>query len=108
MTLAGARLQRVALGPLPLPDLVELVADTLHTDAAQAAPLARLVHAKTGGNPFFVIEFLKMLERDGHLRFDAAAACWVYRIEQLVDAPLADNVVDPAHLLSVMRGWLCR
>ena len=57
-------------------------------------PLAQLVHAKTGGNPFFVIQFLKALERDGHLRFDAATARWIYRIEQIADAPLADNVVE--------------
>ncbi len=91
---AGVGLKRVPLGPLRLPDLVQLVADTLHSSAAQAEPLARLVHGKTGGNPFFVIQFLKLLEREGHLRFDAEAARWVYRIEAIADAPLADNVID--------------
>ena len=91
---AGIVLKRVSLGPLHMPDLVHLVADTLHASAAQAEPLAQLVLEKTGGNPFFVIQFLKLLEREGHLRFDDAAARWVYRIEQIADAPLADNVID--------------
>ena len=49
---------------------------------------------KTGGNPFFVIQFLKLLEREGHLRFDADAGVWCFRIEEIADAPLADNVLD--------------
>ena len=91
---AGVSLKRVSLGPLQLPDLAHLVSDSLRCNAAQAAPLAQLLFEKTGGNPFFVIQFLKSLERDGHLRFDDEQACWVYRIEAIAGAPLADNVID--------------
>lgn len=91
---AGVALRRVSLGPLRVDDLVELVAETIGTEAAQAEPLARLVFEKTGGNPFFVIQFLKLLEREGHLRFDAEAGHWTYRLEAIADAPLADNVID--------------
>lgn len=91
---AGVALQRVTLGPLQLPELTQLVADSLHGGLDHAAPLARLVLQKTGGNPFFVIQFLKSLERDGHLQFDPEQGRWDYRIETLAAAPLADNVVD--------------
>ena len=91
---AGVALQRISLGPLLPADLTRLVADTLRSDAAHAEPLARLVHQKTGGNPFFAIQFLKLLESEGHLRFDNAALRWDYRIEEIADAPLADNVID--------------
>lgn len=91
---AGVVLTRVTLGPLALPDLVALVADTLHASPAQAEPLARIVQAKTGGNPFFVIQFLRGLEREGHLRFDDAENRWTYTAEALAQAPLADNVID--------------
>ncbi len=91
---AGITLQRISLGPLRLPDLTQLIADTLHNSTEQAAPLAQLVHAKTDGNPFFVTQLLKVLERDGHLRFDEDAACWTYQVEQIADAPFADNVVE--------------
>jgi predicted ATPase/signal transduction histidine kinase len=90
---AGVALVRVGLGPLTGADLAELVADTLHIGVPQAAPLAELVQRKTGGNPFFVIQFLKLLEREGHLRFDADAGVWRYRLEDIAGAPLADNVV---------------
>lgn len=91
---AGVPLRRVALAPLTPADTARLVADTLRCDDDEAAPLAQLVHAKTRGNPFFVIQFLKLLEREGHLRFDAALARWTYRIEAITGAPLAANVVD--------------
>ena len=49
---------------------------------------------KTGGNPFFVNRLLHLLVRDGHLRFDEERGAWVYRLEAIADAPLADNVVE--------------
>jgi predicted ATPase len=91
---AGIVLKRISLGPLQLPELTQLIADSLHNSVAQATPLAQIVHAKTGGNPFFVIQFLKALEREGHLRFDKDVARWTCLIEQVAHAPYADNVVD--------------
>ena len=91
---AGVAVQRIVLGPLALADVARLVADALQCDLASVEPLAALVLAKTGGNPFFVSQFLIALERDGHLRFDAASGRWHYRVEQIADAPLADNVVE--------------
>jgi predicted ATPase/signal transduction histidine kinase len=91
---AGVTLMRMVLGPLALPDVVAFVADTLHTHASEAEPLARIVHAKTGGNPFFVIQFLHLLEREGWLRHDDTQGRWTYDIAAIERAPLADNVVD--------------
>ena len=36
----------------------------------RAAPLAQLVHEKTGGNPFFVMQFISALAEEGLLTFD--------------------------------------
>ena len=40
----------------------------------RADPLAQLVHEKTGGNPFFAIQFLTALAEEGLLRLDPDAA----------------------------------
>src|SRR6516164_1837245 len=56
---ATGRVQDIKLAPLTINDLGNLVADSLRCDAEQAEPLAALVHAKTDGNPFFVIQFLR-------------------------------------------------
>jgi predicted ATPase len=97
---AGVPIERIALGPLAPDELAAWIADTLHgagagaSERADAAPLAALVHEKTGGNPFFAGQFLRLLEREGHLRHDAARARWQCSVEDAARAPLADNVVD--------------
>ena len=73
---ANGRVQDIKLGPLTAEDLGELVADSLRFDAEQAAPLAELVHEKTDGNPFFVIQFLHVLADEGLLTFDHEQARW--------------------------------
>ena len=55
---AGAFVQEISLAPLAREDLERLVADTLSCAPDRAAPLARLVHEKTAGNPFFAIQFI--------------------------------------------------
>ena len=42
----------------------------------RARPLAQLVHEKTGGNPFFAIQFLTELAEEGLLAFDPVAQAW--------------------------------
>ena len=91
---AGTRLHRLMLGPLRLADLTLLIRDSLRGSLEDAQPLARLVLQKTGGNPFFVIQFLKALEQEGFLKFDPVQTRWVYQIEAIARAPLTDNVVD--------------
>src|SRR5262249_51141351 len=66
----GARIRDVVLGPLSDDDLGQLVADTVHASPDEAAPLARLVRDKTGGNPFFAIQFLAALYHKRAIWFD--------------------------------------
>ncbi len=60
---AGARPQEIVLAPLGLDDVERLVADALHCGPNSAGPLALLVYEKTGGNPFFAIQFLTVAGR---------------------------------------------
>ncbi|HXA92745.1 MAG TPA: AAA family ATPase, partial [Steroidobacteraceae bacterium] len=53
---SGAFVQEIELSPLAREDLGRLIAATLSCAPRDAAPLARLVHEKTGGNPFFAIQ----------------------------------------------------
>src|SRR6202043_2576306 len=54
----GAWVQEIRLAPLARADLGRLIADTVSCAPGHAAPLTRLVHEKTGGNPFFAIQFI--------------------------------------------------
>ena len=71
------------LAPLGLDDVGRLVADALHCKREHAHPLAQLVHEKTGGNPFFAIQFLTALAEEGLLRLDPDAAAWVWDLARI-------------------------
>ena len=70
---AGARVHQIVLAPLTREDVGRLVADSIYCDCDRALPLAQLVHEKTAGNPFFVIQFLSALVEEGLLTFDHGA-----------------------------------
>jgi predicted ATPase/transcriptional regulator with GAF, ATPase, and Fis domain len=91
---AGGQVQHLALGPLGLGDLTQLIRDVLHGEPAEAEPLAELVLAKTGGNPFFVTQFLRTLRQEDYLHFDYEQMRWTYNLAAIATAPLTDNVVD--------------
>ena len=55
------------VGPLSADETVDLVLRTFQTDAGIAEPLARQVHERAGGNPYFVEEILKSLVDAGKL-----------------------------------------
>ena len=63
-------MQEIVLAPLDLDDVGRLIADALHCEPERARPLAQLVHEKTGGNPFFAIQFITALAEEGLLAFD--------------------------------------
>ena len=90
----GVRLQQMSLRPLELPDLMSLIRDTLHCELSEAEPLASLVSQKTGGNPFFVIQFLKALWREKLIEFDYEKGHWTFRMDAIAAAGMTDNVVD--------------
>jgi PAS domain S-box-containing protein len=91
---AGAFVQEINLAPLGEEDLGRLIADTLSCLPPVAAPLARLVHDKTSGNPFFAIQFISALAEEGLLRFDHDAARWQWELDRLHAKGYTDNVAD--------------
>ena len=90
----GVRVQEIVLAPLRIDDVGRLVADALHCDPERARPLAQLVHGKTGGNPFFAIQFFTALAEEGLLAFDPVAVAWQWDINRIRAKNYTDNVVD--------------
>ncbi|AKT39493.1 AAA family ATPase [Chondromyces crocatus] len=90
----GANISTIFLGPLLHEHLMALLMDTLHCDEMYAAPLTGLLAQKTGGNPFFVGQFLTELYRKKLLRVDPVHSAWRYDIEEIEAEELTENVVD--------------
>ena len=91
---AGGRVSSITLAPLAREHVGEMIVEALRCAPGPAAQLAQLVHEKTGGNPFFVNQFLSMLVEEGLLAFDHEQARWTWDID-LIDAQrYTDNVAD--------------
>ena len=82
------------LRPLGMESVEQLLADSLHTDAAACRPLAQLMHERTEGNPFFIAELLKTVVRSKAISFVPEAGRWRWDLEAVRATTLSGNVVD--------------
>ncbi len=91
---AEVPITELVLGPLSERNQLEMLRDTFHCTEERARPLAALLYKKTGGNPFFVTQFLLELYQQGLVRFDADAGTWRWDIDQIEAKNYTDNVVE--------------
>jgi predicted ATPase/class 3 adenylate cyclase/tRNA A-37 threonylcarbamoyl transferase component Bud32 len=92
--LGGARVSSLTLGPLAEDDIAAFVADSTERQLWDVAPLAALLNQKTGGNPFFVAQFILDLVDDGLLRLDSGHRRWVWDMEEIRVRDVAGTVVE--------------
>ena len=90
----GAIINQMTLAPLTKTDITQLMAETLHCDEKSLAPLAELLLRKTGGNPFFVSEFLKTLYQEKLFTFDFESFKWQWDVAQIEAIGITDNVIE--------------
>ncbi|AGP35184.1 hypothetical protein SCE1572_12055 [Sorangium cellulosum So0157-2] len=90
---AGVAVHETALQPLALEHVNQLVSDALRSEPEATRPLAELALRKTGGNPFFLGEFLKHLHAEQLIRFDFERGTWAYSVEAIEACDVTDNVV---------------
>jgi len=93
-TVTGAAAPVLTLVSLTAADMTELLADMLHLSHDAVRPLAAALYAKTSGNPFFTIEFLNALYREGALRPDPDQGRWKWDTAAIQARPASANVVD--------------
>jgi predicted ATPase len=91
---AGTTLHEIVLEPLTRHDVSELVGDAIFAERERAAPLAELIYERTGGNPFFAIQFITTLAEDGLLWFDQSDLNWRWDLDRIRSKGFTDNVLD--------------
>ncbi|MEH1851415.1 MAG: AAA family ATPase [Nostoc sp.] len=113
---AAGNINTITLAPLNQGDLNHLIADTLHCPEVAAVPLTQMVFAKTKGNPFFSVQFLKALQDDGLIFLNLDVSHWQYDILKVKELALTDDVVEfialqieklPIHTQKVLKLAAC-
>ena len=93
-----ASINEINLTPLNLDHITTLIADTLHRYINDVKSLAKLVNDKTGGNPFFVNQFIHNLYSENFVYFYTSQGAekprWEWDIAQIQAMDITDNVVD--------------
>jgi len=84
----------LTLQALPVEQVNQLLVDSLHQRNEVTLPLAELVHIKTGGNPFFVNEFLKTLYSKKLLDFNLKRQKWHWDLKEIKSQDITNNVVE--------------
>lgn len=90
----GTGLLELELEALSLDGAAAIVANATGQSVERLWPLSRLVWDKTGGNPFFVEEFLRMLHAEELLSFDAASRRWAWDLAACAAQGSTGNVIE--------------
>ncbi len=90
----GVLTSTIVLEPLKEADVNQFAADALHISPSQTKEIGQIIYGKTGGNPFFVGEFLKTLHSKGLFSFNYDAGVWEWDIAQIQAQEITDNVVS--------------
>ncbi len=119
----GLPVNTLSLSPLKEEHVNALITDTLRSEPETVLPLTRLVLTKTGGNPFFVNQFLSTLYSKKLIRFRGAGgteksstSCWDWDMGEIEQTDITDNVVQlmieklrelPGSTIEVLRLAAC-
>ncbi len=89
----GVVIHTIGIDNLSRQDVNALIADSLAMDHGKTMQLTELVYEKTGGNAFFVTQFLYSLYEERLLHFDLAIREWRWDIGEIKGHNLPDDVV---------------
>lgn len=89
----GPKVSLVALQSLGLAQIASMMAQAMLCAPSELGELPSLVHTKTGGAPYFAMQFLQALIDERLLRRDARGR-WVWQADDVLRRSQTDNVVD--------------
>lgn len=93
MLTAGVDIATLKIKALEKESVNQLLINFLHCDPEISSPLAAIMHGKTLGNPFFVIQFLKSLYENNFLILDPVTG-WQWDAASIKNTQVTDNVVE--------------
>jgi len=84
----------IKLGPLKEEATNEFCAESLSRTPEETTELGALLHAKTGGSPLFIKQFLENLYERGLVYLDHKAHNWSWQLDKVKESSFTDNVLD--------------
>ncbi len=91
---SGLPAKKIPLKPLNREHLSQLLIHTCHCRPEEANPLAEVLMRKTGGNPFFVSQFLTVLSEKELIGYSPEEKRWIWDLAAIEFLAVTENVVD--------------
>jgi predicted ATPase/signal transduction histidine kinase len=88
----GTVINNIVLQPLDLDNVAALITDTLNSDK-RVQPLAELSWNITGGNPFYLVQFMQTIYQENLLFFDFDASQWEWNLDKIQSLNIAEQGV---------------
>ena len=89
----NAQINTISLLPLSLDNVRQMITDLLRGDDTSSQEVAEIIHRKTGGNPFFIQQFLKTLYEKKALTLNPESGL-IWDMERIADIRVTNNIVD--------------
>ncbi|MCP4131784.1 MAG: serine/threonine-protein kinase PknK [bacterium] len=86
-------MHEIVLAPLSTKQVNDFVSEVLRCEKNRSYSLAELVQVKTGGNPFFIKQFMKTLYEKSLLEIDPEKG-WYWDMERIKETNISMNVVE--------------
>lgn len=111
-----ARILHIHLLPLGLESQNAMVAETLRRNPEMTLELSRILHGKTGGNPFYLNQALLSLHDKGAFSLDVAENRWNWDMAMIMEAEIGANVIEflvnrlnelPSHTITALKAAAC-
>ena len=90
----GQPVQTIPLKPLNPENISQLLVHTCHCRPEEAKSLAEVLMRKTGGNPFFVSQFLTVLSEKELISYSPEEKRWTWDLAAIEFLAVTENVVD--------------
>jgi len=108
---------RIQLKNLDVATVTMLISGLLRLEGPVVAELSKIVHQKTGGNAFFVLQFLSMLQDRELLYYSLPTCSWMWYTEKIrSETEYSENVVEfvackiqrlPGRVATVLKLMAC-
>ncbi|CAJ1947963.1 unnamed protein product [Cylindrotheca closterium] len=86
---------KIEVGDLKMEQVDEILVELLQLPSYRTADLSEIIHRRTGGNAFFVLNFIDMLKNQHLLVYSKVEKCWVWDETEIeLETIATDNVVD--------------
>ncbi len=84
----------ISLMPLELSHVRKLVKEALYAEEENAEALSEALHSKSGGNPFYLGQLLKLIYDEKLLYFNVQEGCWKWELEAIQKLQPEGDVLD--------------